>query len=175
MAIAGAAALAALGLAGEVSPLSAPGEERFEARTVNVGWLSLRVPLSWSVTGVQGSPVVATPIAPGWAKAVSLTAAPHGLPRGLGRRKAALRIPSGSYVLWISASRTSRKSRGTSIPIRLRRGDRVAPAPGAAHQFVRRARAGDVDLLATLSLGDDADLDNALGVANRVLRTVRAD
>jgi hypothetical protein len=139
------------------------------------GWLRLRLPASWSVRGATGGTVVATPIAPGWSRAVSLTAAPFRLPDDLGQYQSTPSIPAGSYQLWISALRLSRGGTrpGAATPT-VHPGDRVVrPPPGIGIQFARTLEAGDRVIRAVVSMDREADVDTALDEANRVLRTLR--
>jgi hypothetical protein len=160
-------------LAGDEHGQPAAGQRGFAS--ARVGWISLRTPASWSVRGATGGTVVATPIAPGWSRAVSLTAAPFRLADDLGRHQSSPAIPAGGYQLWISASRPTRRgTRPGAAPMTVYPGDRIAhPPPGVGIQFVRTHEIGDRVISAVVSMDREADVEAALKEANRILRTLR--
>jgi hypothetical protein len=145
------------------------------SQDVGVRWIRLRIPASWSVRGATGGTVVATPIAPGWSRAVSLTAAPFELAHDLGHHESSPSIPAGSYQLWISGSRQSRRgTRAGAAPLSVHSGDRVVPPPpGVGIQFARTGEIGDRVITAVVRMDRKADVDAALAEANRILRTLR--
>lgn len=155
-------------------PAAQAGVRVSELRVLGSGWLRLRVPDSWSARGVTGGTVVATPIAPGWTRAVSLTVAPFALPQDLGRHETSPSIPARSYQIWVSALRSSR--RGTppgAAPMTVTRRDRAAsPPPGVGIEFARTLEIGDRVIRAVVSMDREAGVDAALEDANRVLRTL---
>ena len=150
-------------------------EAPYRSRAVVAGWIRLHIPASWSVRGATGGTVVATPIAPGWSRAVSLTAAPFPLAHDLGHHKSSPSIPAGSYQLWISGSRQSRRgTRPGAVPLTVHLDDRVVrPPPGVGIQFARTREIGDRVITAVVSMDREADVDAALAEANRILRTLR--
>jgi hypothetical protein len=151
------------------------GPQSFDRRTVETGWLRLRVPGDWSSQGQSGGTVVATPIAPGWSRAVSITAAPFSLSSDHGFSKSTPAIAPRSYQLWISATRSSRN--GTKpglVELQLAASDRVErPPTGVATQFLRTRRIGDRTVMAVLSTAHGADADQVLKTVNAILRTLR--
>ncbi|MBA2569196.1 MAG: hypothetical protein H0V11_07610 [Actinobacteria bacterium] len=144
-------------------------------QNVEAEWLRFRVPNSWSTRAVTGALSVATPVAAGWAKTVSVTTAPFDLPADLGYHEFSLTIPRRSFQLWLVGSRESRSDARRPIDISLSLADRVErPPPGADLQFTRTVTTGDRRITATASLDRQADVSAVLGEVNRVLRTLEA-
>lgn len=148
---------------------------RESAMTVELDWLRVRIQYGWSVRGVSGGTVIATPIASGWSRTASLTVAPFPLPVDLGRYESSPAIPPGMYQIWIYATRRSRRgTRPGPVPTAISGRDRVAhPPPGVGTQFVQIRQLGDRTIGATVSLAPDANVDRSLEEANGVLRTLR--
>lgn len=144
-------------------------------RFVCARWLCLRTPASWSARGAAGGTVVATPVAPGWSRAVSVTVAPFRLPDDLGQGETIPSIPPGNYQIWITATRRSRLGvPAAAVGLTVSRRDRTAwPPPGVGIEFARTRKLGDRVFRAVVSMDRNAEVDAALAEANRVLRTLR--
>jgi len=144
-------------------------------RSVCARWLCLRIPASWSARGATGGTVVATPVASGWSRSVSVTVAPFRLADGLGQRETIPSIPPGSYQIWITATRGSRVGvRPATVGLTASREDRTAwPPPGVGFEFARTRKLGDRVFRAVVSLDRYAEVDMALAEANGILRTLR--